>query len=33
MDSLGRGGGGGGGVVSLGSQDLHPPIFHFSHFF
>ena len=27
------GGGGGGGRVSLGSQDLSPPILHFSHFF
>ena len=29
VDPLGRGGGG----VSLGSQDLLPPILHFSHFF
>ena len=32
VDPYGEGGGGGGGV-SLGAQDLPPPILHFSHFF
>ena len=32
-ESPGLGGSTGGGGVSLGSQDLPPPIPHFSHFF